>query len=115
MSSEEGRTVVLALCALDERLWVYDEQSGINHPIPVTNFYNQLMLQKNIRDARVALDAKRIFRDMQSYTDRDLALAFRSYNKLRRKVTLEGDIVVEETKRSLLDRLKAVVRAARTR
>ncbi|MGH2569478.1 MAG: hypothetical protein ACRDGA_14155, partial [Bacteroidota bacterium] len=43
MRTDEGRTLVLAVCDEDERLWVYDENSGINHPIPVTNFYNELM------------------------------------------------------------------------
>ncbi len=105
MKTSEGRNFVLALCARDQRLWVYDEMSGINHPIPVTNFYNELMLHKNIRDPKFALDFKRLFSDLSTFTDADLIHAFRTYNKIRTKVSMEGNIVVEEPKPSLWKKL----------
>lgn len=109
MISKQGHKVMLAICAQDQRLWVYDEQTGINHPVPVSNFYNELMLHKNIRDPKVALDAKRLFQELSSYRDADLAHAFRSYNKLRTKVALMGEIVVEQPQKSWLNRLRLIL------
>ena len=109
MSSENGRALVLAVCATDKRLWVYDELTGINHPIPVTNFYNELMLHKNIRDPKIALDSKRLFSDLSQFSDAELSHAFRTYNALRTKIQLEGNIVVEDEKPNLVQRLKQLI------
>jgi len=110
LSSEHGRTAMLAVCATDKRLWVYDERTGINHPIPVTNFYNELMLHKNIRDPKIALDSKRLFSDLSQFSDAELSHAFRTYNALRTKIQLEGNIVVEDEKPNLVQRLKQLIR-----
>jgi hypothetical protein len=98
MHTESGRLLVLAVCAADKRLWVYDERSGINHPIPVTNFYNELMLHKNIRDPQIALDSAKLFSDLSTFSDGDFIRAFVTYNKLRMKVVLEKAIVLPEEK-----------------
>jgi hypothetical protein len=106
MITEAGQKILLAICAQDRRLWVYEEASGVNHPIPVTNFYNELMLQKNVRDPGVALDSKRLFTDLDSFTDAELLRAFVSYNKLRTKVTLQTSILIpQEPRPPLLQRL----------
>lgn len=107
MISKQGHKVMLAICAQDQRLWVYDEQTGINHPVPVSNFYNELMLHKNIRDPKTALDAKQLFRQLSLYSDADLAYAFRTYNRLRAKVASMGEIVIEQPRKSLFGRLKS--------
>jgi hypothetical protein len=105
IASTAGQRFVLAVCTEDQRLWLHDEQSGVNLPIPVSNFYNELMLHKNIRDPKIALDAKRLFLQLSEYSDADLQRAFRSYNQLRTKVTFEGDIIVPEQRPSLWKRL----------
>jgi hypothetical protein len=53
------------------------------------------MLQKKIHDPKIALDAKRLFSDLSTYTDAALSRAFSSYNQLRRKVVLEEPLVIE--------------------
>ena len=83
MASGKGQSYALAVCSHDERIWVHDRQSGVNHLIPVSNFYNELMLHRNIRDPKVALDAKNLFRDLKKYSDADLKHAFRTYNRVR--------------------------------
>jgi len=90
MQTEEHRQkqYVLSVCLKDRRLWVYDAISQVNKLIPVTNYYNELMLHKNIRDPKVALDAKRLFLDMAMYSDVDLARAFVTYNTIKSKVVL---------------------------
>jgi hypothetical protein len=106
MSSGRGQLYVLVACIHDERIWVHDQQSGVNHLIPVSNFYNELMLHKNIRDPNVALNAKNLFRDLGKYSDADLKHAFRTYNRVRSKIALFSDIVVEEPRQSFFDRMK---------
>ncbi len=98
MSLASGRTLVLAICPADKKLWIYDNQTGISHPIPVTNFYNELMVHKNIRDPQKALAPKKLFEDIGEYSDQDLAHAFRTYNQLRTKVYTAEAIVLEENK-----------------
>jgi hypothetical protein len=94
MLTGKGRTLVLALCKNDERIWVYDDVSGVNHPIPLTNFYNELMLHANVRDPHVALNSKRLFSDLHMYSDVMLSRAFGSYNKLKTKIVFEDNLQV---------------------
>ena len=110
MFTKSGGKLVLAVCPSDGRLWVHEEESGINHPIPVTNFYNELMLHRNVRVPAVALESKRLFLDLNDFTDVDLIRAFVTYNKLRTKVTLDRPIVVpQERKPSWLKRIARAV------
>jgi len=107
MRSESGETFVLAVCSADRRLWVFDSATEINHLIPVTNFYNELMMQKNVRDPEVALDSTRLFTQLGRFSDADLTHAFLTYNKLKIKVDLRGSLVIEPGKKlSLGQRLR---------
>jgi hypothetical protein len=83
-----GDGLVLAISPGEERLWLYDGRTGMNHLIPVTNYHNELMRVKQIRDPQVALKAVLLFREHASYTDAELRAAFVAYNKLRPKVPL---------------------------
>ncbi len=105
MQTADGRKLVLAVCAADQRLWLYDDETGINHPVPVTNFYNELMLHKNIRDPEIALNSKRLFQHLREFSDQDLALAFRSYNQIRTKVLLHAPLMPPLGRKSLFRRV----------
>ncbi len=94
MKTESGRALVLAVCATDGRLWIYDSQSRVNHPIPVTSFYNELLLQNKVKDRRTVPDSKRLFTDLGTYSDAALTGAFASYNRLRTKIFLGEPLVV---------------------
>jgi hypothetical protein len=94
MQTVSGRRLVLAFCKEDGKIWVYDEISGVNHLIPLTNFYNELMLHANVRDPKVALNSKRIFTDLQNYSDAMLSRAFASYNKLKTKIVFEDQLQI---------------------
>lgn len=102
IKTELQRRLVLALCRYDKRMWVHDEQTGVNHPIPVTNFYNELMLHKHIRDPKIALDAQRLFSDLQTFSDAELTMAFSTYNRLRTKIVLNEIIHLEQVKQQSL-------------
>ncbi|MBI4548820.1 MAG: hypothetical protein HY707_12630 [Ignavibacteriae bacterium] len=104
-----GEYVVLAICTNDQRVWVYENATQVNRLIPVTNFYNELMLHKNVREPKIAFDSKRLFTDLSNYSDSDLTYAFVTYNKLKAKVHVEGLIVADKKeKRRLVEKLKGV-------
>lgn len=100
MATGSGHRLVLAICSKDHRLWVYDAQTRVNHPIPVTGFFNELMLQKKAQDRRAVPDSKRLFTDLGTYSDAALTGAFSSYNRIRTKVFL-GEPLVVPTEESL--------------
>jgi hypothetical protein len=95
MEGSEVVTFVLAICSRDRRLWVHDGSSRVNRLIPVTNYYNELILHKGIRDPKIALDSKNLFKCLPDFTDADLIFAFQSYNKLKTKVQVEGSLQFE--------------------
>ena len=81
----------------------------MNRQIPVTNYYNELMLHKNIRDPKIALDSNRLFSELAEYSDADLTYAFFTYNTLRTKVHAGGAIQADVIgKRTFSDRLKGI-------
>jgi hypothetical protein len=88
--------LVLAIAKQEKRIWVYDRKSGMNLLIPITNFYNELMLHKSIRDPRVALKSDLFFQSLETYTDAEIRASFIAYNKLKRKVELKGPPTIEE-------------------
>lgn len=87
--------IVLVCAKEDKRIWVYDSQSGIVHLIPITNFYNELMLLKNIRDPNIALRSTKFFDDLDTYSDDELRKTFMNYNKLRPKVSVAMPVEVQ--------------------
>lgn len=91
-ASSAESSFALALCVKDKRIWVYEGATGMNRLIPLTNFYNELMLHKNVRDPRIALDVLHLFRDLPAFSDDDLAYAFLTYNRIKTKVRASGRI-----------------------
>lgn len=95
-----GEAFVLAISRDEKRLWVYDGDSGMNLLIPITNFYNELMLHKHIRDPRVALVSQLLFTQLEEYSNDDLRVSFIAYNKLKRKVDITFHTQTQEEKLS---------------
>lgn len=95
----DAECVVLGICPHDRRLWVYESSTGVNRLIPVTNFYNELMLHKNIRDPGLALESRRLFTDLPAYSDSDLTYAFLTYNKIKTKVHVAGTIEADRNEK----------------
>ena len=85
-----GARVVLALCNADRRIWIHDGESGVCRPVPVTNYYNELMILKQVRDPAIALSAAKLFENPGLHTDAELAAAFVAYNRIKTKVGLPG-------------------------
>jgi hypothetical protein len=110
-----GKTLTLAICPSDRRLWVYDSNDGVVHLIPVTNFYNELMMHKRVRDPEIALDSQHLFRDLSSYSDSDLTAAFIGYNTLRKKVELGAVAQTPVSRRSFFSKFFSALPKSRQR
>jgi hypothetical protein len=78
----------LGICCAEHRVWLIDGDTGIVHPIPITNFYNALMLHRGIRDPRIALHSSLFFEQTDAYNDGDLEAAFLAYNTARPRVAV---------------------------
>lgn len=91
--------VVLAIAREHKRIWVYESQTGVNHFIPVTNFFNDLMRVKNIRDPKIVLNSSLIFDPAFELKDEELGSAFLLYNKNWKKINLDYSIFVSTEKK----------------
>jgi hypothetical protein len=89
---------VLAISVSELRLWVFDGVSQIVHLLPVTNFYNEVMLLMGQRDPAIALQSSRLFTDNVLYDDALLRGAFRAYNRGWKRLDLspEDDPAVQK-------------------
>jgi hypothetical protein len=86
---DAGSRLVLAVAPQRRQLWLHDALAGTNRLIPVTSFYNELMLEIGERDPRIALDHRRLFAEDVAIADADLRAAFRRYNMVFRKIEPE--------------------------
>ena len=75
----------------NKKIWMHDLNSHFNLIIPVTNFFNELMLYKKIIDPKIALKPSNFFSCLSNYADGDLRAAFINYNKYLRKLNLSFD------------------------
>lgn len=100
--------IVLAIAPQEQRIWLHDGGRRMNHLIPITNFYNELMLHKRIRDPKIALKSSLLFSQLDNYSDADLREAFLAYNKRKKKVEVQipTSLLKEE---GLLSRLKKML------
>ncbi len=93
---------ILAISADEKRIWLHESYSGINYLIPLSNYYNQLMIEKNIRDPKIALKPNLFFGNVNGkhsdYTDIELRNTFLSYNKYLRKLDIKAELISTKTK-----------------
>ena len=97
--------IVLAIAPVHKKIWVYNSKSGINHFIPVTNYYNEIMILLNNKNAETALNPGRLFTNLDEFTDKQLAQGFLVYNKYANRVELDYhqfESRIEESKKSFL-------------
>lgn len=87
---------ILVFCKTDERIWINNLETGVNHLIPITNYYNELMLLKNIRDPILVLNSKNLFNSLETFTNNELINSFIAYNRLRKKVDINNYFTTEQ-------------------
>lgn len=80
---------ILAVASRHKKVWLHSTSNGINLLLPVTNFYNYLMMAKNIRSAEIVFKPERLFSDLNSFKDDELRQAFIAYNKYFKRVRLD--------------------------
>lgn len=81
--------VVIAIAAQTKRVWVYEAGTGVNHLIPQTNFYNEIMRAKQERNPDIALKVNRLFSHLDDLTDTEIAQGFLMYNKYLNKIKID--------------------------
>ena len=81
-------SVTLAIAPGEGRLWIHGRSTGMVHPIPVTSYYNELMIRRRVRDPEIALDSRLFFDGPDTYSDEELRDAFIAYNAIRHRVEI---------------------------
>ena len=76
---------ILAVVPEEKKIWLYEFASGVNHLIPVSNFYNSLMIIKNERNAQKVLNPNLFFDNLALYNDEELKSSFEKYNQYMRR------------------------------
>jgi hypothetical protein len=76
---------ILAFAPSHKKIWLHESRSGVNHLIPLTNYYNELMRFKRIKDPKQALNPKLMFEKLSEFSDNELINAFVLYNKYLRR------------------------------
>ena len=81
--------LILAFAPTHKKIWVHNADSGINHFVPVTNYYNEVMILLGNKDPEKALEPGRMFTDLNEFTDEQLITGFVIYNKRWKRVELD--------------------------
>lgn len=80
---------ILAVAPSLKKIWLHSYHTGINHIIPLTNFYNELMRSKNIKDHTIALNPNKFFDQVEEYSADDIRKALINYSWYLKKFTLQ--------------------------
>jgi hypothetical protein len=80
---------ILVLAPSHKKLWLHHVESGVNYLIPLTNFYNELMRLKGIKDPAKALNPKAFFHNFAEFPDNELNNALVLYNKYMRRFPID--------------------------
>ncbi|HEY7750731.1 MAG TPA: hypothetical protein VH917_00445, partial [Ignavibacteriaceae bacterium] len=70
---------ILAVSPGLKKIWLHNYSTGVNHIIPLTNFFNELMRLKNVRNPEVALSPYNFFAELDSYSAEEIKSAFLLY------------------------------------
>ena len=97
---------ILAIVPTLKKIWLHDISTGVNHIIPVTNFFNELMRLKNIRDPKLALKPGNFFEHINEFKNDEIRKAFLMYDKYLSKFNIKDEktnsITSVNSKRKLL-------------
>lgn len=85
---------IFAVAPGHKKLWLHEFSSGINYLIPLSNYYNELMSVKGIRDPAIALKPNRLFEDMEVYSEQDFINAFIKYNSYMKRINFNFSKIV---------------------
>jgi len=82
---------ILAIVPDLKKIWLHDISTGVNHIIPVTNYFNELMRLKNIRDPKLALKPGNFFEHINEFKNDEIRKAFLMYDKYLSKFNIKDE------------------------
>ena len=88
---------LLAVCPLSKKIWLHEYKSQVNHIIPLSNFFNELMRLRNVKDEKSLQNPSNFFNEINSYSEIEIKTAFLLYNKYLKRFEL-NDILIESEK-----------------
>lgn len=86
----ESKKYVLAICKDEKAIWLYEYASGLNHSIPVSNFFIELVNIKREKSSPIIKDPSKIFDIIDLYSDYEIILAFLLYCRYKRKFNFDN-------------------------
>ena len=92
--------IILVIAPAHKKVWVYNSKSGINHFVPVTNFYNEMIMQTNIKDTEIALNPGKLFSNLDDFSDEQLIEGFLVYNKYWKRVELDYHLFEKKNRKN---------------
>ncbi|GBD92271.1 hypothetical protein BMS3Abin04_03006 [bacterium BMS3Abin04] len=102
-------SLVIAISTQNKKVWIYDDKTGLNHFIPVTKLYDEMMRIKKVKNPEIALDAKRFFSKNADFNDELIGQSFLVYNKYWKKLEIDDSLFLKKTetklKKSLLKKI----------
>jgi len=98
---------VLAISPKKKVIWLHHTRSGFNQLIPITQFYDELLRAKHIRDGALISQPSTFFERVDDFTDNQYITALLEYNKkASRKFDTTGIVIeTERTKKSIFQKL----------
>lgn len=80
--------IVIVLSKVNPSICIYEEETGINHIIPATNYLNELLRGKTNIDKTKGVNVKYVMDHNEIFKDEDYIKAFVQYSKQWRKIDL---------------------------
>jgi hypothetical protein len=91
--------IILVIAPIHKKVWVHNSKSGINHFVPVTNYYNELMILLDNKDPETALEPGRLFTNLDEFSDGQLVDAFLIYNKRWKRIQINPQLVAKDAEK----------------
>ena len=101
---EQKGKVVLTISLNKRAIWLYEQETQINHIIPVTNFINELLRGNTKIDRTKGININYVFENIKIFSDNDIVKAFIQYNKQYRKINLP-ETEVKDKKKGILGKI----------
>lgn len=103
-----NNSLVIAISTRNKKVWIYDDKTGLNHFIPVTKLYDEMMRIRKGKNPEIALNAKRFFSNNADFNDELIGQGFLVYNKYWKKLKIDDSLFlnkVEPKSQSLLKKI----------
>ncbi|WP_337865257.1 hypothetical protein [Ignavibacterium sp.] len=85
----DGLNYILVIVPSEHKIWLYEKSSGINYPIPVSNFYNELLRLKRETRKEYFQNPNKLFEELDSFSEAEIILSFLLYCKYKRRFNFE--------------------------